>query len=76
MCRVDTDLIDIRDHVKFRRDTPVDAEEFAIQQAYDGQCTEGFSACIIHPLAVLVEACLYALECRVPMKGAVTHILA
>lgn len=34
--RVDTDTIDISNHVKFRRDTPVDTEEFAIQQAYDG----------------------------------------
>jgi hypothetical protein len=36
ICRVDTDSIDISNHVKLRRDAPVDTEEFAIQQAYDG----------------------------------------
>jgi hypothetical protein len=36
MCRVDTDSIDVGKDVKFRRDTPVDTEEFAIQQTYDG----------------------------------------
>jgi hypothetical protein len=34
--KVDTNPVDVRYRVKFRRDTAVDTEEFAVQQGGDG----------------------------------------